>query len=206
MLWRAARVLKRHEIIWQRRRSTALSATELIKSGQAVWLLISGPAPEQAYCSCLTTYRLLFATSELWQEGFQQQLWSLSACHLALATPGSGASSFAPGRTGRRMEDTTGAEQSAQCCRADVWVLANILRCVPHVSALSWPHVCCPYSSISLVTPTTLLNTPLASEPLLLDPKRDPNFSISIWEKYSLTHSSDFHCHDFTHVCCTACF
>lgn len=60
---------------------------ELIKSSQAVWFLISGPAPERAYCSCLTTYRLLFAPSELWQEGFQQQLWSLSACHLALVAP-----------------------------------------------------------------------------------------------------------------------
>lgn len=67
-----------------------LSVLKLIKSGQAVLSLIFGLGPERAYCSCLTTYRLLFAPSELWQEGFQEQLWSVSACHSALVTAGAG--------------------------------------------------------------------------------------------------------------------
>lgn len=92
------RAIKRDEIIWQWWRSTAesvLSLMKLIKSSHAVWSLIFGPGPERAYCSCLSTYRLLCAPSKLWQEGFQDQLWSVSACHSALVTPGAGSPPWA---------------------------------------------------------------------------------------------------------------
>lgn len=87
------RTIERDEIIWQWRRSTVvsvLSVVKLIKSSHAVWSLILGPGPDQAYCCCLSTYHLLSASSKLWQEGFQEQLWSVSACHSALVTPGEG--------------------------------------------------------------------------------------------------------------------
>lgn len=65
----------------------------------------------------------------------------------SISCPPSGASS-PPGRTGSWMGDGTSVEQSAQCGRVNVWVLADILWCVPRVSALSRPDACCPYSFI----------------------------------------------------------
>lgn len=132
-----------------------LSMMELIKSSQAVWSVIFGPGPERAYCSCLTTYRLLFAPSELWQEGFQEQLWSVSCLSFSISHPRSRESFLRPGWTGSWMEGLMAMEQSAQCGRADVWVLADILWCVPHVSplTLSSPNLCSLYSFISLIWP-----------------------------------------------------
>lgn len=122
---------------------------ELIKSSQAVWFLISGPAPKRAYCSCLATYRLLFAPSELWQEGFQQQLWSVSACHLALVAPPSGASSQDGILNGRWDEcGTICSVWQSRCLGVSrhTLVCATCLRPVvtpcalPLQLYLMWPH------------------------------------------------------------------
>lgn len=88
--------------------------------------------------------------SELWQEGFQEQLWSVSACHSALVTPGERSPLWAQDGPGKGWR--LNARNEHLCVTQQTWALVAVLRCVPHVSCLT-PSMPCSYSFISPARP-----------------------------------------------------